>query len=48
MSARHSSYRKLKKILRHYEGGETVNLDMLTSAQQGRLIFWALMIEASR
>ena len=48
MSYRRNSYKKLKKILHDYQSGDTVNLGTLTNAQQERLIFWALMIEASK
>jgi hypothetical protein len=47
LSYRHSSYRKLKKILKDYNLDHSLSLDGLTRTQQSRLIFWALMIEVS-
>lgn len=49
MSYRHSSYKKLKKMIRDGRSlGEREYVETLTTAQQGRLIFWALHIKESK
>jgi hypothetical protein len=44
LSYRHSSYKKLKKMIKEGKGHERTYVETLTQAQQKRLIFWALHI----
>lgn len=45
MSSRHSSYKKLRKIVRSGAGKDDLEYVItLTDAQQKRLIFWTLTL----